>query len=129
MTGASLRSSDAAAVSKTAPALLRISDYAAWYAAASPDAEALVLDQRRISYRELHEQVECLARALIAAGVRKGDRVATLCTPSPDYFVIFLATASIGAIWVGLNPRYRLQELGYVVEDCEPVLLFARSNI
>jgi len=111
------------------PALPRISDYTAWYAAASPDAEALVLDRRRISYRELHEQVESLARALIAAGVRKGDRVATLCTPSPDYFVIFLATASIGAIWVGLNPRYRLQELGYVVEDCEPVLLFARSNI
>jgi len=40
-----------------------------------------------------------------------------------------LATSSIGAIWLGLNPRYRVAELEYVVGDAEPCLLFARTEI
>ncbi len=89
----------------------------------------MILGERRITYLALHEAVERLARALLAAGVTKGDRVATLQTPHPDYFVAFLATASIGAIWVGLNPKYRVEELEHVVADAEPVLLLTRSEI
>lgn len=107
----------------------RISDYVGHYASVAPDAEALVLDNKRLTYRDLHEQTERLAVALLRAGVTPGDRVATLCSPSPDYFICFLATASIGAIWVGLNPRYQLEELSYVVGDSEPVILLARSVI
>lgn len=107
----------------------RISDYVSYYAEHTPDNEAMLLDDERVTYRDFHTRVETLARALLAAGVRKGDRVATLCTPSPAYFVCFLATASIGGIWVGLNPRYQLNELSYVISDSEPVLLLARSII
>lgn len=111
------------------PRLPRISDYAAWQAEQRPDAEALVVGQRRITYADLHEAVEQLARALLAAGVAKGDRVATLQTPHPDYLTAFLATASIGAIWVGLNPRYRIGELRHVVTDSEPKVLITRTLI
>ena len=111
------------------PPFPRISDYVRYYAERTPGTEAMVLDDERVTYRDFHMRVEELARALLAAGVRKGDRVATLCTPSPAYFVCFLATASIGAIWVGLNPRYQLNELSYVTGDSEPVLLLARSSI
>ncbi len=55
--------------------------------------------------------------------------MATLSTPSPDYFLAFLATASIGAIWVGMNPRYQLEELAYVAGDSQPVILLARSRM
>ena len=107
----------------------RISDYVGYYAERTPDTEAMLRDDERVTYRDFHIRVEQLARALLAAGVCKGDRVATLCTPSPDYFVCFLASASVGAIWVGLNPRYQLNELSYVAGDSEPVLLLARSSI
>lgn len=111
------------------PKLPRISDYVARYAALTPDAEAMVLDDERISYRVFNERVDALAKALLAAGVSKGDRVATLSTPSPDYFLAFLATASIGAIWVGMNPRYQLDELAYVAGDSEPCILLARAHM
>lgn len=111
------------------PLLPRISDYAAWQAEHRPQAEALVLGERRVSFQALHESVEALARALLAAGVGKGDRVATLQTPHPDYLTVFLATASIGAIWVGLNPRYRLGELTHVITDAEPSVLITRTVI
>jgi acyl-CoA synthetase (AMP-forming)/AMP-acid ligase II len=111
------------------PLLDRISDYAAWYAASSPNSVALVLNGKAISYASLSASVDALAKALIARGVEKGDRVATLQSPHPDYVITWLATASIGAIWVGLNPRYQTAELVYVVEDASPKLLFTRTDI
>ncbi len=98
-------------------------------AAAIPAAEAMVLGERRWSYGALVDEVDALAGALVAAGVARGDRVATLSTPHPDFLVAFLAAASIGAIWVGLNPRYQLNELAYVLNDAAPTVLLARSRI
>lgn len=109
--------------------IARVSDLVDWYAARTPDAEAALLDDLRISYAELRRRVDALARALLAAGVRKGDRVATLSTPHPDYLVSFLASASIGAIWVGLNARYQAPELCYVVGDAEPAVLITRTRV
>ncbi len=111
------------------PALPRIADYVGWYAERTPDAEAIVLGETRVSYAQLHARVESLARALLAAGVEVGDRVATLQTPSPDYFIAYLAATSVGAIWLGLNTKYRRDELVYVVNDCQPKLLLTRMQV
>ncbi|MES2495935.1 MAG: AMP-binding protein [Pseudomonadota bacterium] len=111
------------------PLLPRISDYVAWHASRQPAATALILDNESWSWARLSADVEQLARALLAAGVRKGDRVATLQPPHPRYLVDFLATASIGAIWVGLNPRYQRGELAHVLLDSEPAVLLARRFI
>ena len=111
------------------PVLPRISDYSHWHAQRTPGADALVLGRRRISYAELAERVDTLARALLASGIAKGDRIATLQTPHPDYFVAFLATVSVGAIWVGLDPKYQWSELASIIDDVQPALLFARTEI
>jgi acyl-CoA synthetase (AMP-forming)/AMP-acid ligase II len=111
------------------PLLDRISDYVEWYAERSPSAEALVLDARRINYAQLASEVRALSSAMLAAGVRSGDRIATLATPHPDFFIIFLAAVSIGAIWVGLNPRYQRNELEYVLKDSRPSIVFSRTRI
>ncbi|HEY0301034.1 MAG TPA: class I adenylate-forming enzyme family protein [Rhizomicrobium sp.] len=109
--------------------LPRISDYLALHARERPDATAAVLGAARMSYAQMHAKTTMLARALLAAGVRKGDRVAALQTPHPDFLVSFLAAASIGAIWVGLNPRHRGEELKQVVTDAEPAVLLTRTVI
>jgi len=111
------------------PALERISDYVAWHAQHAPAANVLVIGEVRTSYSMLAAQVDSLARALLAAGVRRGDRVATLATPHPDFFVAFLASASIGAIWVGLNPRYQREELAFVLTDSRPAVVLTRTRI
>ncbi len=96
---------------------------------ADAHATALALGTERLSYGALRDRVDSLARALIGAGIGMGDRVAMLQTPHPSFVVNFLAVASIGALWVGLNPRYQLRELAHVVTDCRPRLLFARTEI
>ncbi|MEZ6011412.1 MAG: class I adenylate-forming enzyme family protein [Hyphomonas sp.] len=107
----------------------RIDEFVTYWAHQTPQTPACILDDERITYRELRERIDRLARALIAHGVSKGDRVATLSPPNPDYLVCFLATSSIGAIWVGLNPRYRVEELRYVLEDSEPTILLTRTRV
>lgn len=111
------------------PRLPRISDYPGHWAAVEPGREAVAFESTRWTYAELARRVEECARALLAAGVGPGDRVATLCPPHPDFYVTFLATASIGGIWLGLNPRYQRRELEYVVGDAGPRLILARSRI
>jgi acyl-CoA synthetase (AMP-forming)/AMP-acid ligase II len=111
------------------PPFAKVTDYVTWFAERTPDADALVLGSRRITYREMGQEVEALARALVAAGVGPGDRVATLSTPHPDSFIALLATISIGALWVGLNPRYRSSELREVMQDCKPKVLLTRTQI
>lgn len=115
--------------SEAFPSFPRISDYAAYWAGRAPNAEAAVLNGQRMNYATLAREIDRLAKALIAAGVEKGDRVATLSTPHPEYLIAFLATASIGAIWLGLNPKYQLEELSYAVADAEPKILIARREI
>ena len=81
------------------------------------DRAALVVRHQRYraTYRELWEQVSVAARALLARGVRKGDRVGIWAPNRFEWVVIQFATARIGAILVNINPAYQLSELGYAL--------------
>lgn len=109
--------------------LSRLDEIIERWALASPHAVAAVINGKRITYTDLRVEIDAVAYALLELGVRKGDRVATLTTPHPDFLTTFLAAASIGAIWVGLNPKYRAAELQHVVSNSRPRLLFARTRI
>lgn len=98
-------------------------DYLEHYAAVAPDREAMVLGALRWTYRQVADQVDRLTRAFLAGGIAKGDRVAIMGTPRPECFAGFLAASSIGAIVLGLNPKFPPSELSYFVGDAEPRLL------
>jgi acyl-CoA synthetase (AMP-forming)/AMP-acid ligase II len=103
---------------------LRISDFPFHTAGLFPDRDAAILGERRLSYRALAEEIERCARALLAHGIAPGDRIAMLSTPRPEYLIVFLASARIGAIWLGLNPVHRPAEHRQILEDSQPRLLF-----
>ena len=90
------------------------------WAEKSPDREALVYLDRRISFGEFHERTRRVAQRLLDLGVRRGDRVAMLSPARDEYMYVYLATGMVGGIWFGLNPRYTLSELRYMVEDARP---------
>ena len=111
------------------PRLDRIDAYGAHGAVTHPQRPALVAqDGSQLTYSEMSAEVDRWARALLRAGVEPGDRVAALGHSRTDALVTFLATSSIGAVWLGLNPKYTLDELRYVVGDAEPVLLLGLTE-
>src|SRR5207248_2216678 len=87
--------------------------------AAFPAREALVDEPtgRRWTYAQFAEQLEELARALLAIGVGTGDRVAIWAPNLPEWTFTQYATERVGAILVNINPAYRTSELEYVLRQ------------
>ncbi|MDT4914670.1 MAG: fatty-acyl-CoA synthase [Pseudonocardiales bacterium] len=85
---------------------------------------ALRQDGRELSYTQLSERVEHLARALADLGVRHGDRIAYLGLNDIATFEVFFAAGRLGAIFVPLNNRLSAPEVAYLLDDAEPRVLF-----
>src|SRR5262245_29961346 len=86
-----------------------------------PNNEALIstFENQRFTYAELVAEVNRVARALMALGVRKGDRVGIWSTNCVAWVLVQFATAKIGAILVNINPAYRLHELEFALQQSE----------
>jgi fatty-acyl-CoA synthase len=82
-----------------------------------PDAEALVSCHQgvRYTYAELDEAVNRLASGMLAAGLRKGDRVGIWSPNRAEWTLTQFATAKLGLILVNINPAYRVNELEYAL--------------
>ncbi|MFJ3956053.1 AMP-binding protein [Arthrobacter sp. NPDC090010] len=88
-----------------------------------PEREALIEAglpghaARRWTYRELNDDVDLLARALLAIGVGVGERVGIWSPNCSEWTILQYATAKIGAILVNVNPAYRSHELQFVARQ------------
>src|SRR6185503_19189780 len=82
-----------------------------------PDAEALVDREHatRASFRELERRTLEAARALLALGIRRDDRVTIWAENLPEWIVLELALARIGAILVTANTALRPPEIEYLL--------------
>jgi fatty-acyl-CoA synthase len=92
--------------------------------------EALVVrhQQFRCTYRQLWDATTEVARALLALGVRAGDRVGVWAPNRYEWVVAQYATARVGSILVNINPAYKTAELEYVLNQAGvAVLLLARG--
>jgi fatty-acyl-CoA synthase len=93
-----------------------------------PDIEALVdLAGARWTYSQLNGEIDCLARALMASGIQRGDRVGIWSANCPEWTILQYATAKIGAILVAINPAYRTYELSYVLKHSGTRLLVSAT--
>ena len=93
------------------------------------DDEALVDGTTRLSFRDLAERVDPVARALVASGVERGDRVALWAPNSAAWVVTSFAVYAVGAVLVPLNTRYRGEEAGHVLRTSRARLLFAATDL
>jgi len=89
----------------------------------TPDKIALVCGARRLSFRELDQGANRLARTLAAFGVRRGDRVAILLDNSPEAVISIFGVLKRGAVFVVLHPTTKRDKLAYLLEDAEPTAL------
>ena len=94
------------------------------------DRDALVVRSQnyRATYRQLWDSTTILARALLASGVRPGDRVGIWAPNRFEWVLTQFATARIGAILVNINPAYKTSELQYaLVQSGTSLLIHAKA--
>ncbi len=92
-------------------------------AVAQPDAEAVVFRDRRLTYAELRARADEMARALLAVGVKKGDRVAILLPNRPEWLVASFAASKVGAITVGVSTFSTPREIAWTLDHAQPTAL------
>jgi fatty-acyl-CoA synthase len=94
------------------------------------DREALVVKHQnyRATYKEFWQQIEEVAKGLLAFGVKKGDRVGIWSPNRFEWVLVQFATARIGAIMVNINPSYKVTGLRYALNQSEVGLLIASSH-
>ena len=97
-------------------------------AAKRPQAEALVTQNARLTYARLDREVRHTAAGLRALGLGKGDHVGILMGNDENWLILFYAAATIGAVTVPVNTRFKAAELAYCLEqaDCKALFLTAR---
>ena len=98
--------------------------------AAHPDREALVevASGRRWTWRELEDDVDRVAKGLMAAGVEKGDRVGIWAPNCAEWTLVQYAAARAGAVLVNVNPAYRTHELSYAINQSGLALMVAATS-
>lgn len=86
-----------------------------------PDQEAFkytTLDYTR-TYSEFRDEVDIVARAFMAIGVKAGDHVAVWATNIPEWFLSFWAVTKIGAVLVSVNTAYKIHEAEYLLKQSD----------
>lgn len=87
------------------------------------------LETKSVTWAELYNQVEQVAAAMRANGVKKGDRVAAVIATSRLAVALCLATLSIGAIWSSISPDFGTRGILDRVTQIDPKLIFTDVSV
>ena len=79
------------------------------------DDLALAFGEQRWTHRQFAEDVDRVAKGLLALGVAQGDQVAVWMTNRPEWLHLMYAIPRVGACIVHLNTRYRTDDVAYTV--------------
>ena len=79
--------------------------------------EAIIFQGRKITYRELGEEVASVASGLVQGGLKKGERMAIMLPNCPQYVAAYYAILKIGGIVVNVSPMYVERELEFQLKD------------
>ncbi|KAG0221318.1 hypothetical protein BGW41_006946, partial [Actinomortierella wolfii] len=96
--------------------------------AKTPEAVAIVHNEREVTYAGLDEFASRLATRFVIAGIKRGNFVAILLERSVDLIVTQLATLKVGAAYVVIDRKSPLERQAFMLKDSEAVLLVTDAN-
>jgi acyl-CoA synthetase (AMP-forming)/AMP-acid ligase II len=94
-----------------------------------PEREAIVCNERRVSWRGFDRRVNQVANTLISRGIRRGDRVAILASASIEYVEVFMGCLRAGACLVPLSTMASTDALEKMVRDCSAKAFFLSNSM
>ena len=92
-----------------------------------PNHPALTVSRSEYNFVQLNAEVNRLANALLEAGIRKGDKVATVMTNQLEFVLLYLAVAKTGIVIVPISPLLNDKGLQRLLSDSDSILVIADS--
>ncbi len=102
---------------------LRLGDLPSRAAAKFGDRTAVIFGDHQETHSEFDQNVDRVAKGLLALGVQSGDHVGVWMTNRPEWLHLLYAVPRTGAVLVPLNTRYRADDMAYTVINAECSLL------
>jgi acyl-CoA synthetase (AMP-forming)/AMP-acid ligase II len=102
-----------------------LNELAEYWAETKPDHIGYRFEGRETSFSDFRDTTVRLSRALKAAGIRKGDRIAWVGKNSDRYFMLLFAAARAGAVTVPIGWRLAPKEMAFILEDAGAVAVVA----
>jgi acyl-CoA synthetase (AMP-forming)/AMP-acid ligase II len=99
-------------------------DAIATHAATRPGAPAIIEEPRHLTWHEYHERRSRLAHALVRLGLGAGEHVIVYAPNSTEYLLAGAAARAIGAVAIPMNHRLTADEVAYILDDSDAVLVF-----
>ena len=90
--------------------------------------EALVFQDERYTFAELKAEIDRAAKALMALGVERGDHVSLWLNNRSEWVFLMYALATVGAVQVPVNTRFRTNDLEYVLRQSDSVMLITHDT-
>ncbi len=94
----------------------------------TPQRVAIDFRDATTTYAELDDRSERLAAALLAGGLARGDRVATITGNLPEHVELFFACAKAGLVLQPVNHRLAPAEVAHQLDDAGPAMLFVAEG-
>lgn len=95
----------------------------------TPNADAVVLGDERLTYAQLNRRANRIAALLRDRGVAPGTLVGILMEKSPDLVATVLAVMKAGGAYVPLDPNYPVDRLEFMLADAAPDVLVTQSEV
>ncbi|MCL4824347.1 MAG: AMP-binding protein, partial [Anaerolineales bacterium] len=93
-----------------------------------PDRACTIFKGAVISYKEMSAITDRIAAALVAMGVKKGDRVGIFMPNTPQFVMAYFGILKAGGVVVATNPLYTPPEIEYQVNDSGVEIMFVMTN-
>jgi amino acid adenylation domain-containing protein/thioester reductase-like protein len=97
--------------------------------AKTPDAVAVIFEDRQLTYRELNQKANQLAHYLIELGVKPEVLVGVCVERSLEMVIALLAILKAGGAYVPLDPAYPKERLAFMLEDSQLPILVTQQNL
>ncbi|ARU62661.1 hypothetical protein CBW65_18035 [Tumebacillus avium] len=95
----------------------------------TPDAIALVFEDQQLTFRELNNRANHVARLLQASGVGPDDVVGIYLERSPDLLPALLGTHKAGGGYLPLDPSYPQERLSFMIGDAKPKAILTQPSL
>jgi fatty-acyl-CoA synthase len=123
-----MSATDIAADGGNRPAATTLGDLLSETARRWPCRPAVIHGDQSLTFGALDDEVSIAARSLLALDVSRGDRVGLLASNRPEWLVVALAAARVGAVVVPLNTWYRRDELAWALRHTGVAALFSEAT-
>ena len=94
----------------------------------TPEKIAIISNKKKLTYKELNEKANMLARKMIENGVKQQDIIGIMINRSPEMIIGLIAILKCGATYLPIDPEYPAERISYMLENSETKLVLVNNN-